>query len=110
MGRTLSLRILRPIYNNEEHHLVTVCCINFLHFLENSVQQPSITSPVTVRGIPLSIVEEESAEISRRIAQGLHEKRSVVTEHIDIPSISTVPSDLSQISGTIIVQAANSGK
>ena len=55
-------------------------------------------------------MEEESAEISRRIAQGLHEKRSVVTEQIDIPSISTVPSDLSQISGTIIVQAANSGK
>ena len=58
----------------------------------------------------MSLVEEESAEISRRIAQGLHEKRSVVTEQIDIPSISTVPSDLSQISGTIIVQAANSGK
>ena len=87
-----------------------ICCINCLHFLENSVQQPSITSPVTVRGIPLSLVEEESAEISRRIAQGLHEKRSVVTEHIDIPSISTVSSDLPQISGTIIVQAANSGK
>ena len=56
------------------------------------------------------MVEEESAEISRRIAQGLNEKRSVATEEIEIPSITTVSSDLSQISGTIIVQAANSGE
>ena len=67
------------------------------------------TSPVTVRGIPLSLVEEESAEISRRIDQALNEKRSLSSDEISVSPINTVQSDLSQISGTIIVQASNSG-
>ena len=70
----------------------------------------SSTSPVTVRGIPLSVVEDESAEISRKIAQGLHEKSGQASTEVDITPINTVQSDLSQISGTIIVQAGNTGK
>ena len=79
---------------------------------DSNSPKPSIssTSPVTVRGIPLSVVEDESAEISRKIAQGLHEKSGQASSEVDITPINTVQSDLSQISGTIIVQAGNTGK
>ena len=69
---------------------------------------PSPASPATVRGIPLSVVEEECAEISRRINQASFGKGNS-TGIVVNPVNTTTQSDLSQISGTILVHATNAG-
>ena len=58
----------------------------------------------------MSLVEEECAEISRRIDQGSFDKGNIVPSGgIVVQPVNTTQSDLSQISGTILVQTTNSG-
>ena len=66
-----------------------------------------------MRGIPLSVVEEESAEISRRINQAARNQTTttLVSGGLVVHPVTTEESSLSQISSnTILVQTTSTGK
>ena len=63
----------------------------------------------TVRGIPLSLVEEESSEILRRIDSGEYDKESLEASEILVHPISTTQSSLSQISEGVLLQTTTTG-
>ena len=67
-----------------------------------------------MRGIPLSVVEEESAEISRRINQATRNQTAtttLVSGGLVVHPVTTEESSLSQIpSNTILVQTTSTGK
>ena len=66
-----------------------------------------------MRGIPLSVVEEESAEISRRINQAARNQTAttLVSGGVVVHPVTTEESSLSQIPGnTILVQTTSTGK
>ena len=76
---------------------------------EHLAEQTNSILESNVRGIPLSLVEEESAEISRRIDQGSAVKGSQPSSGIVVHSVDTEKANLSHISGTILVRTANTG-
>ena len=67
------------------------------------------TCAATVRGIPLSLVEEESSEILRRIDSGEYDKENLEASEILVHPINTTQSSLSQISGGVLLQTTTTG-
>lgn len=57
----------------------------------------------------MSLVEEECAEISRRIDTGSYDKGTIVPGGILVHPVNTTQSDFSHISGTIFVQTTSTG-
>ena len=81
-------------------------------FTDETLYEPlpsTTTDLANVRGIPLSLVEEESSEILRRIDSGEYDKENLEAGGILVHPINTTQSSLPQISGSVLVQTTTTG-